>query len=203
MRGNIVVKILLALLLVILGWTLGQVLEDISPFNLDWSISVPDVLAIIIELFLACYIARLIEKGVQDQRVEKDFFINELSDTQLALTELERNCSKTTPLSLYVTVYEVEKAKKNLLRIWSIMEVRNKAFHGKHKDEFEKLVTLVKELNSQLTDSSYFNNVEGCNPVKITKGLIHLNHTVQPAIGKTFNKIKDSLFDWKIKINDM
>lgn len=203
MRGNIVVKILLALLLIIVGWTLGQVLEDVSPFNLDWSISVSDVLAIIIELFLACYIARLIEKGVQDQRVEKDFFINELSDTQQALTELERSCSRTTPLSLYVTVYEVEKAKKNLLRIWSIMEVRNKAFYNKHKSEFEKLVTLVKELNSQLTDSSYFNNVDGCNPVKITKGLIHLNHTVQPAIGKTFNKIKDSLFDWKIKINDM
>lgn len=203
MRGNIIAKILLCLLLIVIGWTLGQVLENVSPFTLDRTISLPDVLAIVIELFLACYIARLIEKGVQDQRVEKDFFINDLTDTQQTLTELERTCSRTTPMSFQITVYEVEKARKNLQRIWGIMKVRNKSFYAKHNNEFEILISLVKELNSQLTDSNYFETVEGCEPIKITKGLIHLNHTVQPVIGKTFGKIKDSLFDWKIKINDM
>lgn len=203
MRGNIIAKILLYILLIVIGWTSGQVLENVSPFTLDWTISLPDVLAIVIELFLACYIARLIEKGVQDQRVEKDFFINDLTDTQQTLTELERACSRTTPISFQITVYEVEKARKNLQRIWSIMKVRNKSFYIRYNEEFEKLVSLVKELNSQLTDSNYFVTVEGCEPIKITKGLIHLNHTVQPEIGKTFGKIKDSLFDWKIKINEM
>ena len=203
MHGKIVVSILLALLLIIVGWTLGQVLENISPFTLDWSISLPDVLAIVVELFLACYIARLIEKGIQDQRVEKDFFINELSDTQQTLSELERSCSGTTNLSLYVTVYEVEKARKNLQRIWGIMSVRNKVFHKKNNNDFEKLVILVKMLNSQLTDSNFFTSDQGYEPVKITKGHIYLNRTVQPEIGKTFGKIKDSLFDWKIRINNM
>ena len=203
MRGKTVISIFLALLLIIVGWTLGQVLENISPFTLDRSISLSDVLSIEVELFLACYIARLIEKGIQDQRVEKDFFINELSDTQQTLSELERNCSGTTNLSLYVTVYEVEKARRNLQRIWGIMSVRNKEFHKKHNKDFEKLVILVKKLNSQLTDSNYFTSYQGCEPVKITKGHIYLNRTVQPEIGKTFGKIKDSLFDWKIRINNM
>ena len=203
MRGKTVISIFLALLLIIVGWTLGQVLENISPFTLDRSISLSDVLSIVVELFLACYIARLIEKGIQDQRVEKDFFINELSDTQQTLSELERNCSGTTNLSLYVTVYEVEKARRNLQRIWGIMSVRNKEFHKKHNKDFEKLVILVKKLNSQLTDSNYFTSYQGCEPVKITKGHIYLNRTVQPEIGKTFGKIKDSLFDWKIRINNM
>ena len=203
MRGRIVIKSLLAFLLVIIGWTLGQILEDISPFTLDWSISIPDILTIIVELFLACFIARLIEKGIQDQRVEKDFFINELGDTQQCLSELERNCSRMSPLSFQLTVYEVEKAKKNLQRIWSIMAVRNKSFHDKYNKDFEKTVSLIKELNGQLTDSNFFNSYQGCSPVKITKGVIHLNHTVQPEIGKTFGKIKDSLFDWKIRINNM
>lgn len=203
MRGKTVISFFLALLLIIVGWTLGQVLENISPFTLDRSISLSDVLSIVVELFLACYIARLIEKGIQDQRVEKDFFINELSDTQQTLSELERNCSGTTNLSLYVTVYEVEKARRNLQRIWGIMSVRNKEFHKKHNKDFEKLVILVKKLNSQLTDSNYFTSYQGCEPVKITKGHIYLNRTVQPEIGKTFGKIKDSLFDWKIRINNM
>ena len=203
MKGKLTKSIFLALLLIIVGWTLGQVLENISPFTLDRSISLSDVLSIVVELFLACYIARLIEKGIQDQRVEKDFFINELSDTQQTLSELERNCSGTTNLSLYVTVYEVEKARRNLQRIWGIMSVRNKEFHKKHNKDFEKLVILVKKLNSQLTDSNYFTSYQGCEPVKITKGHIYLNRTVQPEIGKTFGKIKDSLFDWKIRINNM
>lgn len=201
MRGKTVISILLAILLI--SSTLGQVLEDISPFTLDWSISLSDVLAIVVDLFLACYIARLIEKGIQDQRVEKDFFIKELSETQQTLSELERNCSGTTNLSLYVTVYEVEKARKNLQRIWGIMNVRNKAFHKKHNKDFEELIVLVKKLNSQLTDSNFFISYQGCEPIKITKGHIYLNRTVQPEIGKTFGKIKDCLFDWKIKINNM
>lgn len=203
MRGKILISILLALLLIIAGWTLGQVLENISLFTLDWSISLSDVLAIMVELFLACYIAQLIEKGIQDQRVEKDFFINELSETQQTLSELERNCSGSTNLSLYVTVYEVEKARKNLQRIWGIMSVRNKVFHKKHNKDFEKLVILVKKLNSQLTDSNFFTSYQGCEPIKISRGHIYLNRTVQPEIGKTFGKIKDSLFDWKIRINNM
>lgn len=203
MRGKIVIKSLLAFLLVIIGWTLGQILENISPFTLDWSISIADILTIIVELFLACFIARLIEKGIQDQRVEKDFFIKELGDTQQCLSELERNCSQTYPLSFHVTVYEVEKAKKNLQRIWNIMAVRDKSFHDKYNKDFEITVSLIKELNSQLTDSNFFNSYKGCNPVKITKGLIYLNHSVQPEIGKTFGKIKDSIFDWKIRINNM
>lgn len=203
MRGKTLISILLALLLIIAGWTLGQVLENISLFTLDWSISLSDVLAIMVELFLACYIAQLIEKGIQDQRVEKDFFINELNETQQTLSELERNCSGSTNLSLYVTVYEVEKARKNLQRIWGIMSVRNKVFHKKHNKDFEKLVILVKKLNSQLTDSNFFTSYQGCEPIKISRGHIYLNRTVQPEIGKTFGKIKDSLFDWKIRINNM
>lgn len=203
MRGNIIVSALLAILFIAIGWTLGQVLEDIAPFTLDWAISIPDILTIIVEIFLACYIARLIEKGIQDQRVEKDFFIQELSSTQDSLIELERSCSRTTSLSLNLTIYEVEKIKRNLIRIWEIMATRNKSFHDKNNNDYQKLLTSIKTLNTQLTDSNYFNNIKGISPVKIVKGVIHLNHTVIPGINKTFTSIKDSIFSWKIKINDM
>lgn len=203
MRGNIVIKILIAFLLLTIGWTLGQIFENISPFYLEWNISVSDVIAIIVELFLACYIARLIEKGVQDQRMEKDFFISEISETQQLLNELEKNCSRTIPMSFQLTVYEVEKIRKNLVRIWTIMKERNKAFYDKHNVEFEALLALVKDLNGQLTDSNYFVSEKGTTPVNITKGHIYLNLTVIPKIGRTFCILKDNLFNWKIRINNM
>ena len=203
MRGNIVVKILIAIVVFVAGWTLGQVLEDYSPFVLDWSISLSDVLTILVDIALAIVLAILIEKGMQNQRVEKDFFITELDEIQQSFTELGKSCSRLVPLSLNQTVYQVEKPRKDLLKLWETMEVRNKSFHSKKKDEFDELIKTIKKLNSQLSDSNYFSSSKGYNPVKITRGTIHLNGSVTEEIDKSFGEIKDAIFKMKIAINEM
>lgn len=47
MRGKTVIKTLIVIIVFVLGWTIGQVVEDFSPFTLDWSISLSDILAIL------------------------------------------------------------------------------------------------------------------------------------------------------------
>ena len=203
MRGKIVVKILLAIIAFVSGWTCGQVMEDVSPFMLDWSISLSDILAILVEICLAVVIALLVEKGMQNQRVEKDFFISELDDAQRAFSELALDCSRLVSLPLNQTVYQVEKPKKDLLKMWEIMGIRNHSFHNKHKSEFDTLIANIKILNSQLSDSKFFKTEEGYRPVSITKGVIHLNSSVTKPIDETFANIKDCIFKMKIAINDM
>lgn len=203
MRGNIVVKILIAIVVFVAGWTLGQVLEDYSPFVLDWTVSLSDVLTILVDIALAIVLAILIEKGMQNQRVEKDFFITELDEIQKSFTELGKFCSRLVPLSLNQTVYQVEKPRKDLLKLWETMEIRNKSFHGKKKDEFNELIKTIKKLNSQLSDSSYFSAADGYKPVSIKRGTIHLNGSVTEEIDKSFGEIKDAIFKMKIAINEM
>lgn len=203
MRGKTVVKILVTIIVFVSGWTSGQVLEDVSPFSLDWSISLSDIITILVEIGLAIVIALLVEKGMQNQRVEKDFFISELDDAQQAFSELAKDCSRLVSLSLNQTVYQIEKPKKDLLKMWDTMGIRNKAFHDKKKTEFDALITHIKTLNSQLSDSKFFNTEDGFKPVSITKGVIHLNHTVTKSIDETFSNIKDCIFKMKIAINDM
>lgn len=203
MRGKIVVKILVAVVVFVLGWTCGQVLQDVSPFTLDWSISLSEILAILVEIGLAIFIALLVEKGMQNQRVEKDFFISELDEAQHTFSDLAKDCSRIVPLSLNQTVYQVEKPKKDLLKMWETMEIRNKSFHDKKKTEFDNLITYIKTLNSQLSDSTYFKEADGYKPVNITKSVIHLNGTVTKVIDETFGNIKESIFKMKIAINDM
>lgn len=203
MRGNIVVEILIAIVLIALGWTLGQVCGNYALFTLDWSIEVADVFAILIELFLAIFIVKIIEHSAQNQRVEKDFYISELNEVQQALTELEKTCSYPGPLSFTQIVYEIEKAKKSLLGMWTIMGERNLGFQTKKNEDFKEIIEKIRLLNRQLTDTNFFSIEKGYEPVKITKGHIYLNKTVCPEIDKTFTIIKDKIFNMKISVNDM
>lgn len=203
MRGKTVIRILVAIIVFVLGWTLGQVFENVSPFTLDWSVSLSDVFAILVEIGLAIVIALLVEKGMQNQRVEKDFFISELNEAQQAFSELAKDCSRLVPLSLNQTVYQVEKPKKDLLKMWDTMGIRNQSFYAKKKPEFDTLLTNIKLLNSQLSDSKFFKIEDGYKPVNITKGVIHLNNTVTKPIDETLSNIKGCIFKMKIAINDM
>lgn len=203
MRGRIVVRILFIVVFFVLGWTVGQVFEDVSPFVLDWSISLSDVLSILVEIGLAIVLAILIEKGMQNQRVEKDFFINELNDIQQSLSELERTCYRIVPMSLNQTVFQVEKPRKDLTKMWAIMRERDKSFYDSKNSEFEILIKNLKTLNSQLSDSNFFKSEDGYKPVSITRGVIHLNGSVLKEIDGTFGVIKEQIFKMKIAINDM
>ena len=203
MRGNIIVKILVAILFIAVGWTLGQVFNSYALFTLDWSIGLADVFAVLVELFLAIFIVKVIENSAQNQRVEKDFYIFELNEVQQTLSALEKTCSSSYPLSFTQTVYEIDKSKKSLLGLWKIMGERNHSFYTKKDEELKKIIGKIRLLDSQLTDTNFFNVNNGFDPVKITKGHIYLNKSVSSEIDKTFTEIKDLIFNMKISINDM
>lgn len=203
MHGKTIISILICIIVFVLGWTVGQFMENVSPFILDWSISVSDVLAITVEIGIAIIIAWLVERGMQNQRVEKDFFISELDDAQHFFSELEKDCSRLSTLSLQQTIFQVEKNRKDLMKMWETIEIRNKRFHDKNNSVFDNLIKTIKIVNSQISDSNYFNEKDGFKPVKINKGVIYLNNTIIATIIDTLDSIKDYIFKMKIAINDM
>lgn len=203
MRGKTVIRIFVVIIAFAVGWTSGQVLEDYSPFILDWSISVSDVLGILVEIGLALFLASLIEKGLQNQRVEKDFYISELDETQRTFAELGKECSRLEPLPFHRTIYQIEKPKKDLVKMWDTIGLRNKSFHQEYQPQIDELLSRIKTLNSQLSDSSYFRSNEGYDPVKIEGGYIFLNASVTPVIDESFSAIKERIFRMKIAINEL
>ncbi|MBO4843960.1 MAG: hypothetical protein J5490_05150 [Bacteroidales bacterium] len=162
-----------------------------------------DVLSIVVNILLAILVAVMIERGMQNQRVEKDFFISELNEAQQSFSDLERMCSRNNSLSLQLTVYEVEKAKKNLVRMWNNMGEQEGNFHKKHNDEFLTLIQNIKTLNTQFSDSNYYKDKTGYKPITIKRNHIYLNNTVKQEIGRTFSIIKDAIFQLKIAINNI
>ena len=80
MRGNIGKYSVITAVSVIIGWTACVLFEHWSILTLDLSISVTDVLTLVVEVGLALFVASVLERGLQNKRVEKDFYLKELDD---------------------------------------------------------------------------------------------------------------------------
>lgn len=203
MLGNIAKWGILTVCLFVLGWTAGQIFEAWTFFDLEWSISVADVLSIVVDIALAFIIAKIIEKSIQDSRVEKDFFIKEIDTVSDILTDLDKICSKETTLSLNTTVYEISRARKLFLRVWKSLEEMKVSFCKAHQKEKAELLTALRELNTQLTDVRSYDGRNDIQPIKLSGGHIYLNATVKPEIDECIAGIKDRLLKMKIGINKM
>lgn len=201
MLGNIVKWVAGPIALLVIGWTAGQMFENWVFFNLDSSISIADVLAIIVDILLALIIAVFIEKSLQDSRIEKDFLIKEIDNASEILTDLEKICANETTLSLSKTIYDISRARKILLAVWKTLEELKPDYCNKHKENKTAILTGLKILNSWLTDVKSYETKTGIEPIKINKGHIYLNGTVKPEIDNCIADIKDRLLRLKISIN--
>lgn len=186
---------------IVIGWTLYILLHNFAFFTLDWTIGLSDLLAIVIEIILACVIAQLIDNKINNIRVEKDYFINELDSVNEIYTNLEKICSRETTLSLPNVTYDIGKSRKTLQRMWKMMKEVNCTFHNSEQNDFNLLLTTINGINSKLTDTSTFKEEDGYTPIKIIRNHIYLNNSIKPEIDRDMGNLKDQIFKLKIKIN--
>ena len=62
------------------GWIIGLIVRDIAWFEYDNSFNLFELFYTVVSIWLAVYIARAIEKGVQDRRNQKDILIKHIDD---------------------------------------------------------------------------------------------------------------------------
>lgn len=185
----------------IVGWVFSVVCRNTAPYTLDWSINMADVLSVLVDVFLACVVAQLINKSIHNSRVEKDFLISELNSFNTIIVDLERVCSRETILSLPNTNYDIGRSRKVLQRMWKITEEVDRSFHLSHQKDFDEILDLVKKLGTKLTDAKYFQSKDGFQPIKIAKNHIYLNNSVKPEIDKDITNIKERVLQMKVAIN--
>lgn len=160
-----------------------------------------DILGIIVDIILACVIAQILERNINNTRVEKDYFINELDVVSGIFTELDRVCSRETCLSLANITYDLSRSRKILARMWKMMEEVEKAYCKPLKGEYDDLFKSIKLLDKQLTDTTTFKSIDGFQPIKIVKNHIYINSTVKPNLDATISEIKERLLRLKIGVN--
>lgn len=201
MLGNIVKWSAVILCSMVLGWMLCIVLQDFSLFTLEWEIGMSDVLCIFIEIILACVIAQILEKNMNNTRVEKNYFINELDSVRDIFSEMERVCSKETVLSLLNTNYEIGRSRKILNRTWKMMGEVENTYQKSLAEDYNGLMKAIKIIDKQLTDTTTFKPEDGFEAIKIVRNHIYINNTVKPKLDATLSDIKEHLLRLKIKVN--
>lgn len=200
MRGKIG-NSLAFIIAVVIGWTACLIFQNKAFLTLDLSISIADVLTLIVEIFLAIFVANVIERSLQNKRVEKDFYLKELDDVLEILSELEKLCAEQNILSFDVTVERLSRSRRNLNRLWKLKNEYDKNFASKCQGEFNTILSAIKDVDSKLTDSKSFQGLPKVTPVKISKGKIFLNATVRPMIEDSISQTKANIFKMKILIN--
>lgn len=201
MLGNIVKWTAVILCSIIVGWVLCLIFQDISPYTLDWEIGMAEILAIVIEIVIACVIAQILEKNMNNTRFEKDYFIAELEAVNEIYSELEKTCAKETTLSLSNINYDIGRSRKVLHRMWKMIgEVKN-AYRKHLKNDYDELISTIKALDKQLTDATTFKREDGFEPIKIARNHIYLNGSIKPSIDSSVSKIKELVLKLKIEIN--
>lgn len=203
MLGTIVKWFAVIICSVILGWTICITFPNCRLYVLDWHIGMAEILSIIVNVILTCVIAQIVNKSLNNSRVEKDFFIKELDSINSIYSDLEKKCSRDISLSLQNTTYDIGRSRKTVHRIWSRMYYINRTFHKTHNNDIDKILITINNLNSMLTDSKYFSENQGYNPIKIAKNHIYLNNSVRPDIDKTISNIRDLIFKLIVSINKM
>lgn len=202
MRGNIGKYSVIAAVSVIIGWTACVLFEHWSILTLDLSISVTDVLTLVVEVGLALFVASVLERGLQNKRVEKDFYLKELDDILGIFSDLEQLCARQNVLSFDVTVETLSRSKRILNRLWKLKEEYEKAFAQKNQKVYNSTLTSIKDIDKKLTDAKILEGEPNVTPIKISNGKIYLNGSVRPIIEESISQAKKDLFKMKVLINN-
>lgn len=175
-----------------LGWIVGLLLESWCWLKLSNEVSVFDAITLVVSALLAIYVAKTIEKGVQDKRSEKDIFCNKIEDLDKILERIEQitnndGFSYKTLVATYLVLY---KAYKRL----------EKPLLETYPDANEKSREIVNKLTVFKKLATYTNPHHDDN-VRVENDRVTYSLTRHSILFRDIEEIRDDLFNLTILVN--
>lgn len=201
MLGKIGQNSIIAVLFLIIGWTACVIFQDFAILSFNMSISTTEVIAIVVDIFLAWYIVSVLEKNAHNSRVEKEFYLKELDDIFSVFSEMEQTCAKQTVLSLDVVVSGLARSKRIFNRFWKLKVEHDRDFLSKWEKQYYKVLACIKIVDASLTDAQSYKDKANVEPIVIRNGKIYINKTVRPLIEEAISTVKKEIFEMKLLIN--
>lgn len=188
------INIVIYIIVFSIGCCFGK-LVDWGYFVLTKEISIIDALSIFLTIGCAIYIARVLEKEVQDNRIEKDLFISQVEKIETPIVEIENNLSSCT-YTFIVNLY----SRSNIARHKFFKRIETlKSGSFIDKDIKDSLTKSFKQLKPLLTDTAP--TYQDIPDIKIKSGRITYSPNRLVEIQEVLQNIQDDLFKLKIMIN--
>lgn len=193
-----IVSIIIYVLIFSLGSCFGKLLNW-GYFVLSNEISIFDAFSLIVTIGLAIYIAKVIEKGVQDDRIEKDLFLNHLEQIEKPLLAIDDILDSQD--ALYSTIVgSFSKSNKEHYKFFkrvndkSILrdKIRINSYEKQIDDNFKSLKPLLTDTPKNQTENK---------DIVMENGTIKYSEGRKTEIHNALSEILDALFTIKIIIN--
>ena len=203
MNKRIGIKIFSAILILLIGWLIGSRWK-ICQFVLDLQINIVDAVSLLVTVAMGLYIARILEKEVQDNRIEKDMYLSKISVIENLLETIETMFQNKNGIDLdYKFIVNLEhriRTKKN--SIFEHIVVKSKR---KIKDEIQAYEKLLKDdfkdLRNYLTQTNA--SEEGTKDISIENNIAKYSSERTSLILTSLNSIENKLLELKVLINKM
>ncbi len=203
MSKRTIIEIFFSILILIIGWLIGSKWQ-ICQFVLDLQINIVDAVTLLITIIMGFYIARILEKEVQDNRIEKDMYLTKISAIENLLESIENMFQNTNGINLdYKLMVNLEhriRTKRNSIFTHILEKSKGKikrdiqGYEKSLKDEFKDLRNYLTQTNAsdgEPKDISIENNIAKYSTDRTSLILTSLN------------SIENKLLELKVLINKM
>lgn len=179
----------------VLGWCVCSI-TDWGYFELSKEISVIDALSLFVTTGCAIYIARILEKDLQNDRTEKDIYIKMMEQIEGSLVEIQRTIEEQPPASFFRIVNLYSRSRKRKSALIKQLSKNRRKFNKLDIDNFDKDVSKkFMDLKPLLTST------DG-DDVKVQNNEVQYSSKQVISINTVITDINDIMFEAKLDINN-
>lgn len=187
-----ILQVILYILFLISGCLIGEFWN--SPIHIDDQISIEinpiDIITMIVTIFLALYLAEVVEKRKQDDRVEKDLLINRIENIEHELSQSSKILN--SKLILYDTL--VANNKNVFIALQFVKDFIQSSSYSDVLIHVRKLSELFIDFHK---NSTKIDGVEA----KVEKNILNFSTNKSKELKKQITHINKCLFDLIIEVN--
>ena len=203
MNRRTIIEIILSIVILVIGWIIGNKWQ-IMECKLDLSFNIVDLVTLIVTIAMGIYIAWILEKEVQDRRIEKDMYLSKIDSIDGILEDIENLFQSNNGSRIdYKKIVSIEHRVK--LKKKGIFEHLLKNSHGKIKDSLKKydnqLKRDFKDLRNYLTQTSAGASVP--QDITIDNNIASYSSERTSNILTLLNSIGIKLLEVKVLVNKM
>jgi hypothetical protein len=195
-----IVNLTLVLIVFCIGLTFGKLLNW-GYFELTKDISIIDALTLFTTIGVAIYITKILEKEVQESRIEKGLYISKISEFESKLKTIEDLISEKDPSYGKVNsrIHSCRLIKKSIFD--SIYGNFKSDKTNTIKDFDRNITNCLSSLKRLLTDTPII--TASNSDITLVSGIVNYSSNRIIEVNIEINSILEDLFKLKVRINNL
>jgi len=177
-----------------------QRFTDFSYFKFSNEIDLVNIFSLLVTIWLAIFVATVIDKQKSNLRNEKDLIIKKV-ESIFAVVELIH--AKTIRGSFtYVDAASLTKRLNTSLQtIYKVLEKTNLTIQEETKLNFKSTISELRDLLTNTPKLDEFKLVSEKPPIVVKDGILHISNSRVSVIESKCEQLKNQLLELEIEIN--